>query len=326
MTNVERVLVLIRSSARGLTDREIGERTRITPHQQVNQICNKLAARGLTRRERGPNGFFVNRPLAEYDGDLSSRFDVSHPTGASTAPATTWSPPAREGAVEEFDIPKIDLGSALIVIPCSGNKRQGGDEGGSGGVSIADFLSEDLAQELRNVRERNARVCQVDESVRMPAVERYCGTLYRAAGRTFEQLDGTGTAVAVMSGGYGVVSAHEQIGWYEREFDEAMWPNQLVARCLSAYAKAIGATTVVGLFGATTSYARAFSRAQWLPDAQNVWLVCPAPRPRDGAQVKVPRAIGEVLSAIASTGTVAGDWTSSDNVPLRIVRVSARGG
>ena len=323
MTNVDRVLALIRSTARGLTDRELGEQTGITPHQQVNKICNKLAERGLTRRERGPDGFLVNRPAAQDDGDLPSRSDAAHRPPASTAPATTGSPPATGSAVGELGILEVDLGNALVVIPCSGDKRQGGDGGGPEKISIADFLPQDLAEELRNVRAGNARVCQVDESLRMRAVDRYCGTLYGVASRTFEQLDGTGTAVAVISGGYGVVSAHEQIGWYEHKFVEAMWPNQLVARCLSAYARAIGARTVVGLFGATTSYARAFRRTQWPADTEDVWLVCPTPRQRDGAQVKVPRAIGEALATIGSTGTVATDWTSSDNLPLRIVRVSA---
>ena len=110
---------------------------------------------------------------------------------------------------------------------------------------------------------------------RLDAVERYCGTLYEAAERTVEQLFRITAGVAIVSGGYGVVSAREQVGWYERRFDKAMWPDDLVARCLSAYAKAIGARTAVGLFGATTSYAKAFRRAKWPADIQNAWLVSP---------------------------------------------------
>ena len=71
-----------------------------------------------------------------------------------------------------------------------------------------------------------------------------------------------------------------------------MSPDNLVARCLSAYAEAIGATTVVGLFGATTSYARAFQRAKWPIDVQSAPLVSPVLRGRGGGLSKVPRAIG----------------------------------
>ena len=304
MTNVERILALILSSARGLTDREIREQTGITPHQQVNQICHRLADKGLTRRERGPQGFWVNSPAVEDDGDV-----------VSSAAA-----PAKERHVEALGLPEIDPGSALIVIPCSGRKHQGGVEGWDGGVSILDFLSEDLSDELRDVRERNARVCQVDELLRMLAAERYCGTLYKAAGRALEQLDRAIGGVAIISGGYGVVLVREQIGWYEQRFDQAMWPNDLIERCLSAYAKAIHARTVVGLFGATTSYAKTFRRVEWPVGVQNAWLVSPELR-GGGALVKVPRAIGEALAVIGLTGTLAADWKSSDDVPIRITRI-----
>ena len=324
MTNIERILALIRSSVRGLTDREIGEQTGITPHQQVNQICNKLATRRLTRREHGPEGFLINRAVVEGDAELSSQLDAADRSGTSATPATTRPPAEKESPVGEFVIP--DLRRTLVVIPCSKSKRQGGVEGELGSVSIMDFLPDGLAKELRAVREANLRVCQVDESWQMAAVKRYCGAMYRAAGTTLEQLDGAGAAVAVISGGYGVVLVREEIGRYEQKFDAAMWPNQLVGRCLSAYAKSIGARTVVGLFGATTSYARAFRRAQWPPSVQNVWLLCPAARWRDGSQVKVPRAIGEALAAIGSTGTVAAGWTSSDDLRIRIYRISGAGG
>ena len=42
MTNRERVLAVIRERP-GLTDRQIREATGITPHQQVNGICRRLA-------------------------------------------------------------------------------------------------------------------------------------------------------------------------------------------------------------------------------------------------------------------------------------------
>ena len=302
MTNEERVLALIRSSANGLTDREIRERTGISPHQQVNRICNRLAKKGLTSRERGPDNVLVNRSAVEDDAVLSL--------------------PARDRTKERHDgtvgLLEIELGSALLVVPCSGGKRLGGVEGVDG-VSILDFLPEELADELRDVRKRNARACQVDESLRMAAVERYCGTLYQSAGRSVEQLCRSVAGLAIISGGYGVVLGREQIGWYEQRFEQAMWPDDLVGRCLSAYARAIGARTAVGLFGATTSYARAFQRVGWPREIEQAWLVSPVGG--RGALRKVPRALGEALVAIGSSGALAADWMSRDDVPVRITRI-----
>ena len=308
MKNEERILIMIRSSAGGLTDREIGEHTGIRPHQQVNQICNRLARKGLTRRECGPQGLLLNVP-AKPDGSLASQV-LAH---------------IKERRDKSTGLPEIDLRSTLIVIPCSGRKREGGVKGRLGGVSVIDLLPENLSDELKAVRDRNAPACQVNESSRMPAVERYSGTLYEAAGTTLAQLSGSVGGVAIISGGYGVVLASEQIGWYDQRFRQAMWPDNLVARCLSAYAEAIGATTVVGLFGATTSYASAFQRAKWPIDVQNVRLVSPVLRGRDGGLSKVPRAIGEALVAIASTGTLPTDWRSSDALPVHIMSIEQDG-
>ena len=296
--------MLIRSSANGLTDREIRERTGISPHQQVNQICNRLAEKALTRRERGPRGIWVNRPALEGDGEVS-------------VPAVARTKGGHDGT---GGLLEIELGSALLVIPCSGGKHPGGSEG-LDGVSIIDFLPEELSDELRDVRKRIARACKVDESLRMAAVERYCGTLYESAGRAVEQLCRSVAGLAIISGGYGVVLGREQIGWYEQRFEEAMWPGDLVGRCLSAYAKAIGARTVVGLFGATTSYAKAFRRAKWPRETQQAWLV--SPERGDGALVKVPRAIGEALVEIGSAGTLERDWMSSDDLRMCITRIGA---
>ncbi len=309
MTNEERILELIRSSKRALTDREIREQTGIEPHAHVNQICNRLAGKGFTRRETGPRGFLVNTFVVEDESD------TAYPTIT-----------AKEREFGTLVPSEIDLRRALIVIPCSGKKHRGGAEDRDG-VSVLDFLPDDLSQELSDVRQRNARECRLDDSLRMPAAERYCGSLYEAAGWTSAHVAMAAAGLAIVSGGYGIVLAGEQIGWYEQRFDEAMWPNKLVGRCLAAYAEAIQARTVIGLFGRTTPYAKAFRSVKWPADIRDALLL--SPEPREGvALVKVPRAIGESLAEIASTGAIGADWTSSDDVPVRITRVgtgSARG-
>lgn len=303
MTNVEKVLVLLRSSPRGLTDAEIGRVTGIAPHAQVNQICNRLARRGLTSRIRGTEGHFVNRALAPRAAPSESRLPVS---AASQERPERALPGGSLG---------IELASTLFVIPCSADKRRGGAIGGDGG-SVLDDLPAGLAAELRAVREKNAASSQLDESRRMAAVERYNGLLYRTAAGAFERLERAGVHLAVVSGGYGLVLGRETIGWYDRVFVESRWPRQLVSRCLGRYAEAARASTVVGLFGRTTAYAKAFRRVSWGPTVKEVWLVTPLAE--DVPLRKVPRAIGEALAALSTTGVLVDGWTSSEGAPLSI--------
>ncbi len=169
-------------------------------------------------------------------------------------------------------------------------------------------------------RRRNAPTSQLDESRTMPAVERYAGTLYEAATGALERIQEAGAEVAVVSGGYGVVRGGEPIGRYAQPFAERMWPGGLVTRCLGAYAESIKATTVVGLLAGTTAYAKVFREVRWPPTVEDVWPVSPE-LDGGGAQVKVPRVIGEALAKIADGGSLPEDWTSSDGVPLRVEAV-----
>lgn len=67
MRNRERVLVLVRSEPGGLTDSEIRQRTGIEPHQQVNQICRRLAEAGLIQRRSGREGRLINLPAGSLE-------------------------------------------------------------------------------------------------------------------------------------------------------------------------------------------------------------------------------------------------------------------
>ncbi len=60
MSNSDIVVAAIRAS-QGLTDSELVPRTGIKSHQQVNQICRRLAREGRILREIGPNGLLVER-------------------------------------------------------------------------------------------------------------------------------------------------------------------------------------------------------------------------------------------------------------------------
>ena len=295
MANKDRILELLKASDRPLTDSEIRRRTGIQPHQQVNQICRALAAAGLIDRRQGPEGRLVNSTVA-----------TAGPRGSRTT---------SDGSASG-ELPELRLEGALIVIPCSGRKRRGGTEE-TDGTSVVDWLPEELAMELVAARQRNATSVRLDESRTMPAVERYAGMLYEAAAGALERIREAGAEVVIVSGGYGVVSSGEAIGWYAQPFAERMWPEGLVARCLAAYAESIEATTVVGLLAGTTAYAKVFREVRWPTTVERVWLVSPE-SDGGGAQVKVPRATGEALAELVDGGCLPADWKSSDGVALRV--------
>ena len=59
MTNEDRVLDFIKRHP-GRDDDEISLALKITPRQQVNQICNRLLKQGRIRRTKGPLDKLVN--------------------------------------------------------------------------------------------------------------------------------------------------------------------------------------------------------------------------------------------------------------------------
>lgn len=127
-----------------------------------------------------------------------------------------------------------------------------------------------------------------------------------------------------MSGGYGVVSAVEPIGWYEQVFQPSKWPDGLVGRCIAGYATAVNATSVVGLLSASTAYAKAFRSAPWPGAVQNVFQVSPRARARDGAQTKAPRALGEALTEVARHRRLPPSWSSSDGLSMEVTWLKRR--
>jgi hypothetical protein len=59
MTNIEKVLDFI-ARFPGRDDDEIAAALKISPRQQVNQICRRLASEGKIGRARGSRGKIVN--------------------------------------------------------------------------------------------------------------------------------------------------------------------------------------------------------------------------------------------------------------------------
>lgn len=313
MTNRERVLVLVRSEPAGLTDSEIRRRTGIQPHQQVNQICRGLAQAGLIERRAGPQGRLVNFPPDSLPRN-------SPPEHRLAARARSGTPShKRVGPADAAEIPRLSISTTLFVLPCSGSKRRRGRRTALRGTSVLRSLPRSLAAELRARRSENAPRVRLDESALLPAAERYNGTLYQAAGDAIDVLTHSGAGILIISGGYGVVHPTEPIGWYDQQFRNAMWSNDVVARCLAAYADTTGATAVIALLSATTQYARVFRSARWSGRVEHVLHVWPDSSV--GAMVKAPRAQGEALKALSRDWSLHPCWTSSDGLGMQITRL-----
>ena len=313
MTNGERVFALVRSEPGGLTDSEIRERTGIEPHQQVNQICRKLAQAGLIRRHSGREGRLINLPA----GSLAENSQPNRRRELSTGSEKRSLRRAHAG--DAAKMPRLSISKTLFVLPCSGAKRKGERRVDGNGASVLDPLPRGLAAELSARRVENARQAKVDETALLPAAERYTGNLYQGAGDTLGVLAGAGADILIISGGYGVVLPFELIGWYDQEFRNSMWPNGLVARCLGAYAEATSATAVVGLLSATTQYAGTFRKTRWPDGVKQVFHVWP--EPKAGTMVKAPRAQGEALKALSRDHYLHPGWTSSDRLMMQVTRL-----
>lgn len=218
------------------------------------------------------------------------------------------------------ELPYLEFSKTLFVLPCSGTKTKDRRQLRDDGTSILDNLPDNLANELRTKRVGNVPAAKVDESALLPAVERYIGYLYQAAGSAFAVLLDSEADVLIVSGGYGVVLAREPIGWYDQEYRKSMWPNDLIPRCLATYAGLIRAESVVGLFSTTTGYASTFRKATWPRTVKHAFLI--SPEPTGGAMRKAPRALGEALEVISRDHTLRPNWTSSDGLRMQVTRIA----
>jgi hypothetical protein len=301
MRNENRVMELLRQQP-GLSDRQIREVTGISPHQQVNQITNRLARSGAIRRVT-EDGVYRNYPT---EAVLRLTVPPSSAAQADSSRALSPTPPPGTG----WEVPALDS-STLVVLPCSGSKRRGGS-GAADGPSALDHLPQPLAGELLARRSAVAAEAQLDGSLLMPAAQRYSGRLYDAAAGTLTTLARTEVPAAVISGGYGVVLHDESIGWYDRRLHLGDWPGQLIPRCLATLASAMAVERVVALVAATTDYAKVVRATRWPVEA--ILL-----SPRDvgaGAMAHTPRVLGETLRTLLNSAVDA-HWRSHGGYSLQ---------
>lgn len=307
MTNAERILAALQE--RGpLSDSDLRRQTGVEPHQQVNQICRRLAAQGVIWRERGPGGRILNG----LSGDPSVAQRVKA-TSDSSVIAREHTPPLVPDRLPAPD------GGTLFVIPCSGAKARGG-KAGLRGPSVVDLLGGQLSGRLREARSKVASRAGTDERLLLPAGRRYEGTLYRSAARIISE-ESAADRLLIISGGYGLALAGEPIGHYDRRFATADWPRGLLEACLVDVASRLAVERVVALCARTTGYAELVRRVPWTRSGIEAVLLSPEMGGRGGAQVLVPRAAGEALVAMVE-GEFSAQWRSTDGVPVEMERLT----
>jgi len=310
MSNADRVIDALRK--RGpLSDSQLVTITGIRPHQQINQLCHKLEQKGVLRRVPSVGGTITNvltgvgpeaeRPVAEprLPARVPQRVEPRPETRPTSAPLVTE--------------------SGLFIIPCSGDKRDGG-RSGSDGPKVFDLMDNELAERLRRARTSLKTVAAMDESLLMPAWQRYQGTLYESAGSSLGQAISHGANLVILSGGYGVLLGTEPIGTYNRQFKRSDWPPGLLRRCVEAIVTSLGVARVLAFCSRTTDYATVVREVGWRRLGVEASLITPDLGGRGGGQVFVPRASGEAIRD-AFANTLTSQWRSSDGLGNAIERL-----
>jgi hypothetical protein len=183
----------------------------------------------------------------------------------------------------------FDPGRALLVIGCSKEKA-------TGGPPIRNDVTDSWPSELHEARTGVLGRSRFDGTRLLPAWRRYTGTFFRSAGGALRDA-ASRRRMVIVSGGYGLLRADEEIGWYDRKLHLGDWPAGLLERLLAEEARRVGADTVVGFLSRTSDYARLFRRVPWQRAGIHAAFVTVHLDGRGGAQVLVPRLLGEAFTA-----------------------------
>src|SRR5438445_537829 len=120
-----------------------------------------------------------------------------------------------------------------------------------------------------------------------------------------------------ISGAYGLLLADEPIGTYDRHFSLADWPGGLLEGCLPAAVRHMEADQVIAFCARTTGYGKLLRSVDWRRHGVGARIVCPQTDGRGGAQVLVPRALGEAVFAYLHA-ELTSKWHSSAGIPLAV--------
>jgi hypothetical protein len=202
--------------------------------------------------------------------------------------------PLRNFPAEHFLGPEelltINKNSVLIVLPCSKAKQLGG-------IEMSATSSSPWSPELLAAREHLSERAQLDKRLVMPAWHRYTGGFYKATEKSLSDAVFASANIAILSGGYGVVRANEEIGWYERALKKSEWPRGLIEDELISEAKRVGAKHVVAFAARTSSYAQIITSTRWKQAGIERAVLVTSQRRGGGAMSKVPPDLGRAFRA-----------------------------
>ena len=183
-THAKRIISLLVQTP-GLNDDEIAQALAIEPRQTVNQVCRRLANRGVLLRERGPGDKIINRLRDGSTAPAAHAREVTPKLKTERRYTTTGVLPGRS-------LTPASWAKTLLVIPCS-KAKQDRTGIGVGGATIIDSLPTELAQKLLEARQRVKERIRIDETTLIPATRRYAGRLYQAAGEALHDLAQAGS-------------------------------------------------------------------------------------------------------------------------------------
>ena len=185
-------------------------------------------------------------------------------------------------------LPENDPRRAMIILGCSKGKAHGGEP-------LSAPSRAPWTDELEEARRRVAGDSQMDASLLMPAWQRYTGTFYETCRPTLARAIAAEANIVIVSGGYGVVTATELIGWYDKKLDLGDWPHGTLERALLQRARNTHPETVVAFLSATTDYARLVRRTPWGRLGVPTYLV--TARVAGGGMVNILRTLANAFAA-----------------------------
>ena len=209
---------------------------------------------------------------------------------------------------------------AAFIIPCSGKKAPGGISGAVA-RSVLDLLPGDLGRRLVEARRGLANAAALDESLLLPAWQRYDGAFYHATRSALHSATASNRHIIIISGGYGVLTADDLIGTYNCMFSLGDWPPRLLEDCLMELVRSFGADRVLALCARTTGYAEVVRQARWTQVGCHACLASPEMGGKGGAQRAVPLALGEALGT-ALDGQFTTPWYASNGIPVITLALS----
>jgi hypothetical protein len=171
-----------------------------------------------------------------------------------------------------------------------------------------------LANELLKARQLVKDKIGIDERTLLPARHRYDGKLYRASGKALDDLAEAGAQIVILSGGYGLVLATEPIGMYDAALEPSWWPHQILERCLLAYARHHGISSVRAFASRTGPYVKVLQRVPWWEAGVSDALLM---IPQSGTSHTSPASQGEAIRALRERRLATG-WRSSYGLGLLV--------